>query len=387
MKDQWESPSTPQTPAGSGQLPKPMNRESQARSVAMLLFLLTVAAVVFAGFNFAKERQMAFPDDGVWWVERDGKLIANRVDPRGMGAQAGIKPNDQLVSVNGQDVKSTPGLERQLYATGVYRTATYSLVRGSIALDSKVLLLPADRSLYNSLRLIALIYLGIGLYVLLRRWTAPGSTHFYIFCLVSFIAYSFHYTGKLDAFDTEVYWSNVAAWVLLPALFLHFVLTFPEKREFVRKHAWLLTLIYVPGALLLSLRLAAMRLLEASGRLSRGVDRMDLSYGALFFVLAATFLWHSYSKASSTILRQQLKWVTRGTILAIAPYTLLYVLDFVFPHRMEWVPPALIKLSVLSLVVLPLTFGYAIFRYRLMDVDLIFKRGVVYTLAAALVAG
>ena len=33
-----------------------MNRESQARFVAVLLFLLTVAAVVFAGFNFAKER-------------------------------------------------------------------------------------------------------------------------------------------------------------------------------------------------------------------------------------------------------------------------------------------------------------------------------------------
>ena len=45
------------------------------------------------------------------------------------------------------------------------------------------------------------------------------------------------------------------------------------------------------------------------------------------------------------------------------------------------------KLSVLSLGLLPLTFGYAIFRYRLMDVDLIFKRGVVYTLAAAAVVG
>src|SRR5208283_2585941 len=78
------------------------------------------------------------------------------------------------------------------------------------------------------LRLIALIYLGIGLYVLLRRWTAPGSTHFYIFCLVSFIAYSFKYTGKLNDFDWTIYWGNIAAGVLQPALFLHFVLTFPE---------------------------------------------------------------------------------------------------------------------------------------------------------------
>ena len=34
-----------------------------------------------------------------------------------------------------------------------------------------------------------------------------------------------------------------------------------------------------------------------------------------------------------------------------------------------------------------MTFGYAIFRYRLMDVDLIFKRGMAYTLAAAAIVG
>jgi PAS domain S-box-containing protein len=42
---------------------------------------------------------------------------------------------------------------------------------------------------------------------------------------------------------------------------------------------------------------------------------------------------------------------------------------------------------VLSLGILPLTFGYAIFRYKLMDVDLIFKRGMAYTLAALAIAG
>ena len=58
-------PSTPpQPPAGSGPAPKPMNRESQARFVAVLLFLLTVAAVVFAGFNFQKERESTAP--GRW---------------------------------------------------------------------------------------------------------------------------------------------------------------------------------------------------------------------------------------------------------------------------------------------------------------------------------
>ncbi|HTC55170.1 MAG TPA: ATP-binding protein [Candidatus Sulfotelmatobacter sp.] len=373
-------------PTGGSQ-PKAMNRESQVRSVAVLLFLLTVAAVVFAGFNLQKESGFSAPDDGVSWVEDGGRLTADAVDPNGPGAKGGIKLGDQLTAVNGREVKDMAGLERQIYSAGAWSKATYSVVRQSVSLDSSVILVPGDRSLNNWLRLIALIYLGIGLYVLLRRWTAPGSTHFYIFCLVSFVAYSFKYTGKLNDFDWTIYWCNIVAWVLQPALFLHFVLTFPEKRQFVRKAPWLLALVYLPGTLLLGIRLGAMRWFEATGRLSRSMDRLDISYGAVFFLVAAAVLWHSYRHAGTTILRQQLKWVTRGTILAIAPYTVLYVLPYVFPHAMGWLPQAAMKVSVLSLGLLPLTFGYAIFRYRLMDVDLIFKRGVVYTLAAAIVLG
>ncbi len=73
-----------------------------------------------------------------------------------------------------------------------------------------------------------------------------------------------------------------------------------------------------------------------------------------------------------------MKWVTRGTILSVAPFTLFYII----PYLSGGVPTLGMKISVLSLVFLPLTFGYAIFRYRLMDVDLIFKRGMAYTIAA-----
>ncbi len=376
-------PAPLQPPGGSGPLPKPMNRESRARFVAVVLFLLTVAAVVFAGFNFQAEQKFAVPYDGVWWVEHGGHLVAERVEPNGPGVKAGVKPGDQLVSINGQDLRSMPGLERELYRAGVWSKATYSLVRQGVPLDSSVILVPAERSLNNWLRLIALIYLGIGIYVLLRRWTAPGSTHFYIFCLVSFIAYSFKYTGKLNDFDWIIYWSNIVAWVLQPAMFLHFVLTFPEKQRFVRQHRWVLALAYLPGVLLLGRHIIALQLVQASEYLRWDIDRQEMAYGAVLFLAAAWVLWDSYRRAGTTILRQQLKWVTRGTFLAIIPYTAFYV----FPYLMGWLPGTGMKISVLSLGLLPLTFGYAIFRYRLMDVDLIFKRGVVYTLAAAIVVG
>src|SRR5204863_8711792 len=140
---------------------------------------------------------------------------------------------------------------------------------------------------------------------------------------------------------------------------------------------------YLPTTFLLGVHVFAFRLLKASERLRWNLDRLQMGYLVLFFVAAAGVLWYSYRRASTPILRQQLKWVTRGTILAITPFTLFYVI----PYLSGALPTTAMKVSVLSLGLLPLTFGYAIFRYRLMDVDLIFKRGMVYTLAAAAIAG
>jgi len=357
-----------------------MNRELQARFTAIVLGLLTVAAVVFSVYNYRVEHQFSVPYDGAWWIEHKGHLTADRLDPKGPAALAGIRDGDIVVSVNGRPVTTSASLTRQLYYSGVWSKATYSLLRGSVPLDVEVVLAPAEQSMKDWLRVIALIYLGIGLYVLLRRWTAVGSTHFYIFCLVSFVFYAFHYTGKFNEFDWIVYWSNEVAWLLQPALFLHFVLTFPERRTFVSKHPWSLPVLYLPGLCLLGVHILALERLKASERLRWNLDRLHWAYATLLFVAAASVLWSSYRRASTPILRQQLKWVTRGTILAITPFTLLYVLPY-----LAGVPD--VKVSVLSLGLLPLTFGYAIFRYRLMDVDLIFKRGMAYTLAAAAIVG
>src|SRR5437899_1352147 len=130
-------------------------------------------------------------------------------------------------------------------------------------------------------------------------------------------------------------------------------------------------------------QILAIRLVQASESLRWSLDRTQMAYLATYFIAAAVVLLYSYRRASTPILRQQLKWVTRGTILAVVPFTLFYVI----PYLTGAMPTTAMKVSVLSLGLLPLTFGYAIFRYRLMDVDLIFKRGMVYTLAAAAIVG
>ncbi len=116
--------------------------------------------------------------------------------------------------------------------SGPWSEVRYGIRRNGGVLQIPLVTEPQSNpsSIENYLRLTALLYLFIGLFIFVKRWNAPRAVHFYIFCLASFVLYSFHYTGKLNSFDWIVYWSNVVALLLQPALLVHFALVFPERR-------------------------------------------------------------------------------------------------------------------------------------------------------------
>ncbi len=356
------------------------------RLQATLLALATVGLVILAVLNFRQENTFPQPTDGVWWVEAQGGLQATRVTPNGPGQLAGVQKGDLLTAVNDAPVARVPDLEHELYRTGIYTKTNYQITRDGTPLDTPVVVIPepTDRSSYQGLRFIGLIYLAIGIYVLFRRWTAPRATHFYLFCLVSFALNALKYTGEWNFVDKTVFWSNIVAEALQPALFLHFAISFPEERLKDAGRRWLLPVLYAPGVALLVLWMSAFSRWQATGILLHRLDQVTFSYIAAFYVLAATLFSISYARANTPLLRQQLKWLYRGAWLAVGPFTLLFAVPFLLDVRM---PSMLTKLAGLSLVFLPLTFCWAIIRYRLMDTDLIFKRGVAYTLATATLLG
>ncbi len=363
------------------------------RVQATMLALATAALLVLAVFNILQERNFRQQaDDGIWWHEANGGLVADKVLPGLAGQHAGIQPGDLLTGISETPdqrvtrVSRIADMERALYAAGPWGQVFYTITRDGIPLEApvKVIPEPPDSSLQYGLRLIGLIYLVIGFYVLFRRWGAPRATHFYLFCLISFALYALKYTTKLDALDWTVFWTNVAAEALQPALFLHFALSFPEERFKKFNRRWLLPLVYAPGTALLGLWLWSIGTREATKLLLDRLNQIATAYDATFYVLAALLFLRSYKRANTPLLRQQLKWVTRGTLLAVLPFTFFYAV----PYLLNLNPPRLITdLAGLSLVFLPLTFSWAIVRYRLMDTDLIFKRGVAYTLATALILG
>ena len=360
-----------------------MEKTAQHRILAITLAIATLLTCVLGALNLIRENNSDQPTDGVWWLESQGGLKAERVPIDSPAHREGVRTGDIMTAANGRATPSVARLEREMQRSGTWNRIKYSVLRASAPLEIQVILEPADRSRNQVLRLIALVYLAIGLYVLFRRWTAPKATHFYLFCLVSGVLYSFRFTGDFDTLDWVVFWGNVVATALQPALFLHFAVTFGEVRRSLARRAGVM-LLYLPGVLLVALRARAMTQWVATERLNHRLEQLEVAYLAMYYVVAAAVFWRRYQRTVDALERQQLKWLTRGTSLAFLPFTVLYVLPFLLDLP---VSNSVAKGAIFCLIFLPLTFAWAIVRYRLMDTDLIFKRGVTYTLATAALVG
>src|SRR5262249_12269140 len=142
---------------------------------------------------------------------------------------------------------------------------------------------------------------------------------------------------------------------------------------------------YIPAALLMLFYIGAssgvLKLNMPLVQVREMLDRIWLMFLTSMYLIGAATLSVEHNRAEDPIVRQQLKWLRNGAFTGILPFALFYVL----PYALGIVPNAYMKMSVLSLALVPLTLAYAIARYRLMDVDILFRRGYAYTLATVCV--
>jgi PAS domain S-box-containing protein len=351
--------------------------------------LLTITVLLLGGLNIQQKRRYTPPDDGVLWVQGPAGVRAEIVVDDGPANKAGIQRGDILKAINGEPVRDDRQVTRVLYDLGSWQRATYTIVRSEREVPTTVVLGAEQPFLRHEkyLELIGLVYFLVGIFVLLKRSRAPHALHFYFVCLTSFVLYAFHATGKFNSFDWTVFWFDLGASLLLPPLFLHFCLEFPLRHPWIKQRRGLLYLIYIPGAALFVSQLAFINGivgLAPSPIVLRDIlnNLGDFHFG-LYFVFSAFILLQTYRRVRTPELRQQMKWVTRGTALAVVPYFVLLSI----PRLWGGISDTYVDLAIFPLVLMPISFGYAIHRYRLMDVDIIFKRGVTYTLATACVIG
>jgi two-component system, NtrC family, sensor kinase len=358
-----------------------MFQELKFQLSTAILTVITLAAGVAAFINFDAKYHFRLPDDGVIWVDRSSGVEALYVAPRSPGANAGVHAGDVLESIQGIHVGQSTEVAMHLLGIGSWNKANYLLSRRGIEVPVTVWVgevLPDQVVLWQYA--VGCVYLFIGLFVYFRRGSAHKAQHFYILCLASFVFFCSHYTGQLNGFDKAIYYANVAAGLLAGAVFLHFAVTFPERLRWFSNNARV-AVLYVPGALLFATYVAFSTGMIRTGvplqELNWMLDRVWLALVIAPYLAAGVALSIGYRKAEDPVVRQQLKWLRNGVICGILPFALLYAL----PYALGATPNNYLKLSVFSLVLLPLSLAYAIVRYRLMDVDILFRRGYAYTLA------
>jgi two-component system NtrC family sensor kinase len=365
-------------------------RELKQQLLGALLMIVTVAATIAAAINFQQQGKFHLPDDGVTWLDRSSLDQSTRAPERPEAAhiaagspaeKAGIRTGDRLVSIDGFQIGRATEATQVLARLGSWHKAEYKLLRGGVEVPAQVIIREVERdsTLYYQYAAGA-VYLGIGLYVYFRRRTAPRAQHLFLLCLASFVLLTFHYTGKLNNFDKVIYIGNLFAGYLAPSLLLHFCCVFPEPQRWIR-HRGAALLAYVPGLALLAVQsgfvfgwLDTMApLLEVRWLL----DRVWLLFLCAMYLAGGIVLAFQMRRATDPIVRRQLKWLRNGALAGIIPFALIYAVPYAFGVA----PTQVMNLAVLSLPLIPLTWTYAIIRYKLMDVDIIFQEGYVYTLA------
>ncbi len=369
---------------------------SRARGHALLRLTAQLAVVVallcLAVANIYVRATWAEAEDGVLWGAGPDGIVAQEVAPRSPAATAHLQPGDILEAINGRPVDSVDEVTAALHRASPGELLRYTILRTRTPelFTVTVTRMPSGAAgLYYVLASVGIFSLLVGSGVRFRRPDNQSTLHFFWLTVAFFGMLAFSFSGRLDTLDWVIYWADVTAMLLLPPLIVHFALVFPERpRGWAHSDAGrtAVPLLYLPAVLLGAARVAALLRARQEGSVFSDVitvvERGELICLGAALVAGLAIMIRALGRARSVTARRQLRWIVGGTAFGAVPFVFGYAL----PYVMGFTPWPGADLTAVLLGVVPLAFASAIVRYRLMDVEVIIKRALVYAAALAAIA-
>ena len=388
-------------------------------SWSLIWLLATILFVVGGALNLSQRAYHKLPPtDGVIWVKKnDGGIYAEKVEKGLAASRAGISVGDKLLGIGFDaekidEITSPVDVQMYLETAGVDGNLTYWFQRPSYTFSnnyyfadlSRIDTLPRWSASIVFLTFVGIIWLGVGIFVLFKQGShAPFVLHFAAFCLAAFVFHVYKPLGLGEDFDLAVSLLDDAAFAFFVPLFLHFCIRYPVRSEIFDEPRWKTYALYVPailisfGILLLSLVYYLAPKAAFVESVAATIDRFDLLtlfYRVNFYHFVAGIsagagflIWRFIKNKKHPLVRQRLKWAMWGTIAAVLPIFAFQIAGrFVSIPQDSWTS----GLTILPLALIPLSFGHSVVRYRLMDVDVVVRRALVYamtTLAIAMMIG
>jgi len=357
------------------------------------LLILTAFAIALAVGNIQQRMTWKLPYDGVEWYAGDNGIIsAKSVDEQSPAARAGIQAKDILIKINGENIYDLPEKERLTWNFPEGAAVGYTVLRaGELKqFELRQAWRTVETGYYYYLSAVGWTTLFIGLFILLKRHERRFARHFFIISFCIFVFSVFSYTGKLNTLDWMIYWGDLAARLLFPTLLLHLALYFPGKTHHALSEKTLFPrLAYLPFFILLFVNICFKNVLIEldlfSGVINTSLlttlDRINLIYFSVMICISFGILFVSSRKSANIITQKQMRWILWGSTAGFIPFCLLYVPLYLFGMDI----PFIAKLSILGFVLVPLSFATSITKFRLMDVEIIFKKGTVYLFSFTLI--
>ena len=335
------------------------------------LFLLFALGIVIISMTFFA-LSIGKPYMGISLSMKDRGWAVEYVDANGQARRSGINIGDRPVEINGQPAETfleqyrEPGLVFGM----ILREMTVIDERGqlkSVALKEST---PSKESVIELTAwfVVSLIFWIIGFYVFFKQ---PRNTAALLLCLSGLtfgLALSANMAGE-RAIPTALQF-HVAASIIGPWLLLHFLLVLPEERVWLRSNP-LVYLIYLPPAITLVLFPI---IGYADGQPVQWFRTVRLfGYGLGFLATVGVAILNYFGTVSART-RQQMKIVLIGCLAALVPLVALNLIPLTI-----WRQPIVQGgISILFIGFIPLGMGYAVVTQKLLDIDVIIRRGIIY---------
>jgi PAS domain S-box-containing protein len=355
--------------------------------------VIVVSALLCLGIaNITARATWQEVEDGVLWSSGPDGAVVDEVAKGSPADRVGLTRGDLLLAIDDRPIQSAADVLEVLHDAGTdQRTLRYTVLRLGTreVLDLRLAPVPdGPGALYFVLASVGVFTLLVGGAVRLRRPRDPATLHFFWLAVAFFGVFTFSFSGRLDRLDWVFYWADAISILALPPLFLHFTQIFPERRP-----RWprgplarvALFALYLPALALGLARLFAVlgsaRDPESFVRWVSLLDRLEFLYFAICLIGGLIGLLSARSQVGTMTARRQLRWIAWGTAIGAG----IFAVGYALPYALGVQPSLPMELSAVPLSLIPLAFASAIVRYRLLDIEVIVKRSLVYITAFAAV--
>lgn len=358
---------------------------TRERLLLALVVLMTVVVVGLGAVSFAR-KVSSFQSTGLELARQGGAWVVTAASE-----DSELRAGDVIELVNSEAPADRAAIEESLRKRSV--SELFVLRDGQLLPNVRHPLPPLDIDFpYLLLALIGVLYLLIGLFTL-RRGLSFQTFLFQIWCLTSAAIYLFASLPPHDVLNRTIYVVEEVCRLILPPLTLHFFLVFPRRIQVPER--WRATarraipFLYLPSCALMAYQLD---MILTAGRLFAGaptpsrivlLDRLELYLLIGFALCSVAALLTHLRQSDHWEHGRQVLWVTLGMAAGYLPFLALYAAPFSFGFN---VPEGVEVAAVLPLALVPISFAYAILRYRLWDITVIVRDITTYTLTLLLAA-